>query len=573
MTAQQQSEPTSSTDASSTDAPITILVELRRKAELPSTDPLANALPADRPHLDLDTFTERYGADPEAIKAIEQIAAREGIEVLGVDQAASLARLRGAPSAVSRAFGAQSEQAGLADEDPAASDTTSAGAGDAVKQVLGTGTSAKATRSWLTRRQETSTTLSDHDGGSADPDDAPPRSYSAPQIAKLYDYPPYDGAGQCVGVIELWGGFTDADMTAYFSSLGLATPEIICVGENEPGKADTLSNMEVTMDVQIVGALCPRSRVVVYFPNSDIEDDCARYVDACARAIFDRDNRPSVLSVSWSFPEIIDNENGISTQFIDIVNRLLIAASWLGVTVCTSTGDSGSLNAALGPANQSAVVYPVPNFAATSPHALGCGGTTLEEAGGAIRSEIVWNRLAEHLSVAAGVESSVVFPMASGGGVSRQNPLPDYQQRAGVPPSYANVWKDGVLGKPTKYRGRGVPDVAANADLNTGWQFYFNGTWAVGGGTSVATPAWAALVTLINQGLGANQKPGTRAGWLNPLLYRLQIDEGAGVMRPITEGSNGGYSASPSRPWSACAGLGAPDGVALARALGAMSKA
>ena len=136
---------------------------------------------------------------------------------------------------------------------------------------------------------------------------------------------------------------------------------------------------------------------------------------------------------------------------------------------------------------------------------------------------------------------------ATGGGISDQFPVPDYQQNAGIPPS-ANS---------SKNVGRGVPDVAASADPNSGYAIRVDGEDAVVGGTSAVAPLWAGLVALLNQSIG---KP---VGFLNPTLYGLAPQ--SGVFRDITEGNNGAYSAGPG--WDACSGLGVAVGTKLLEAL------
>lgn len=103
--------------------------------------------------------------------------------------------------------------------------------------------------------------------------------------------------------------------------------------------------------------------------------------------------------------------------------------------------------------------------------------------------------------------------------------------------------------------GRGVPDIAGNADPNTGYVILLNGQKEVFGGTSAVAPLWSGLIALFNQKLG---KP---VGYLNPLLYN-QI---AGALRDITDGNNGAYKAGPG--WDACTGMGSPDGAKLLQAL------
>ena len=125
--------------------------------------------------------------------------------------------------------------------------------------------------------------------------------------------------------------------------------------------------------------------------------------------------------------------------------------------------------------------------------------------------------------------------------------MPAYQESAGIPAS-AN---------PSRNVGRGVPDVAANADPATGYSIRVDGEDAVAGGTSAVAPLWAGLVALLNQAIG---KP---VGLLNPTLYGF--DPQSGVFRDITEGNNGAYSAGPG--WDACSGLGVAVGTKLLQAL------
>jgi len=68
-------------------------------------------------------------------------------------------------------------------------------------------------------------------------------SFTPLQVAALYGYPSGSGEGQCVGLIELGGGYRPADLTTYFTGLGLNTPKVTAVsvdhGKNAPtGSAD-----------------------------------------------------------------------------------------------------------------------------------------------------------------------------------------------------------------------------------------------------------------------------------------------------------------------------------------------
>jgi kumamolisin len=153
---------------------------------------------------------------------------------------------------------------------------------------------------------------------------------------------------------------------------------------------------------------------------------------------------------------------------------------------------------------------------------------------GTVTSEVVWNEL----SAKEG---------AGGGGVSDQFTVPPWQASAGVPARSGGASGTG---------GRGVPDVAGNADPATGYQIYSGGKAQVVGGTSAVAPLWSALVARLAQATGK------RFGLLQPLVY-AGVAPGADVagFRDITSGSNGAYTAGPG--WDACTGLGVPDGAAL----------
>jgi kumamolisin len=211
-------------------------------------------------------------------------------------------------------------------------------------------------------------------------------------------------------------------------------------------------------------------------------------------------------------------------------------AAALGVTVCCAAGDAGS-----GDENpdQLAQLGEMPDglahadFPGSSPFVLCCGGTKLTGTGTSITSESVWN------------EDSV--RSATGGGVSDFFPVPQYQSMADIPPS-ANTGG---------HRGRGVPDVAGDADPATGYLVRVDGQEFVIGGTSAVAPLWAGLIALMNQKL---TRP---VGFLNPLIYQPLARDS---FRDVSSGNNGAYSAK--QGWDACTGWGTPIGAKLLQALG-----
>jgi kumamolisin len=272
------------------------------------------------------------------------------------------------------------------------------------------------------------------------------------------------------------------------------------------------------LDIEVIGAIAPGARIVAYFAdNTD-----AGFLNAITTAIHDNTNKPSVISISWGGPE-----SSWTQQAMTSMDDAFQSASALGITVCIAAGDNGSTDGVTDGASHV-------DFPASSPNVLACGGTRLSSSGTSISSEVVWN----DLSSSEG---------ATGGGVSDVFALPTWQSDAGVPPS-AN----------SNHRvGRGVPDVAGDADPTTGYDILVDGQSGAIGGTSAVAPLWAALIALINQ---SNGKP---AGFVNPTLYAS--GDTSGDFRDITSGNNGAYSAGPG--WDACSGLGSPNGGKLATAL------
>ncbi len=350
----------------------------------------------------------------------------------------------------------------------------------------------------------------------------PSSSFTPPQIAQLYDFPAgLDGTGECLAILELGGGYDPSDLQTYFSAIGVPGPTIRSVlvdgATNSPTGDPSGPDGEVALDIEVAGAVAPGAKIVVYFAPNTVQG----FLDAITKAVHDTVNRPSILSISWGSAEA-----NWTAQAMEQFDQAFRDASAVGVTVCVSSGDSGS-DGGVGD-GQAHVDFP-----ASSPYVLACGGTSVQVSGGSIVSEVVWND---------GPGNG-----ATGGGISTQFPVPSYQDGFPIPPS-AN---------PGGGTGRGVPDIAADADPNTGYQVRVDGTDTVVGGTSAVAPLWAGLIARLNQSLG---KP---VGFLNPNLYGPAYSDGA--FREITSGNNGAYSAGPT--WNACTGLGVADGTKILTAL------
>ena len=210
-------------------------------------------------------------------------------------------------------------------------------------------------------------------------------SYNPPQVAAMYGFPLGTGQGQCVAIIELGGGERSADLSTYFSQIGLrSAPNVTVVSvdqaTNNPTTASSADG-EVMLDIEVVGAVAPGANIAVYFtPNTD-----AGFLDAITTAIHDTTNKPSVISISWGGPE-----SNWTQQAMTAMDNAFQAAATMGITVCVASGDNGSRD--VPPGTRGAPGDHV-DFPASSPHVLACGGTNLQGSGTSITSETVWNEL------------------------------------------------------------------------------------------------------------------------------------------------------------------------------------
>ncbi len=445
-------------------------------------------------------FSRHHAADPAAVKLVRKFAREFNLKV-EPDPSSVLRRtiqLSGTAADVQTAFGVALEQKTINGVEYRVREggiQLPVSLIGAVEAVLGLDNRPQAKPHFRVRKPKPKPS-------------ADPSSYTPPQVAVAYKFPATaSGAGQTIGIIELGGGYRQTDLSAYFKTLGLITPGITSVsvdgGKNAPSTANS-SDGEVMLDIEVAGSVAPGVKIAVYFaPNTD-----QGFIDAITTAIHDATNKPSVLSISWGGPE-----STWTQQSLTALDAACQSAAALGITITVAAGDDGSTDGLTG--NNV-------DFPASSPHVLACGGTKLDANGAAIASEVVWNELANQEG-------------ATGGGVSTVFALPTWQANAKVPPAS------------TSTGGRGVPDVAGDADPTTGYSIRVDGETAVIGGTSAVAPLWAGLVAVANQQLG------TQVGFIQPLIYAANA---ASAFGDILTGNNGAFSAEPG--WDACTGLGSP---------------
>ncbi|MGI8762277.1 MAG: S53 family peptidase [Jatrophihabitantaceae bacterium] len=446
------------------------------------------------------------GADPADVTAVTDTLTALGLQITSADAASRLVRVHGSAEDMARVFGTRLEQTtsrapdgrSVAHRQRTGSLSVPAQLDGIVIAVLG-----------LDDRPQARAQFRIAAAGSVS------TSYTPLQLGEIYRFPANtDGAGQAIAIIELGGGYAQADLDAYFAGLGITGPAVTAAGvdgaSNQAGKDPRGADGEVLLDIEVAGALAPRAAFTVYFaPNTD-----AGFVDAVSAAVHATPS-PTAISISWG-----QSEDAWTAQARTALDSVFADAVTLGIAVTAAAGDNGSSDGVGDGKNHA-------DFPASSPHVLGCGGTTLhaDASSGAVSSETVWN------------DGSTGG--ATGGGVSDVFAQPQWQAGAGVP-----------------HTGRGVPDVAANADPQTGYQVRVDGSDLVIGGTSAVAPLWAALAARLAQATGAG---------LGPFATRLYQGVTAGHttsgFRDITSGNNGSFTAGSG--WDACTGLGVPDGTAL----------
>jgi kumamolisin len=366
------------------------------------------------------------------------------------------------------------------------------------------------------------------------------QALSPAQLSSHYNFPAGDGSGQAVAIAEFGGGYFASDLEAFCAKQGTPVPKVTTVSVNgapiytlaeiqqlpqQQQQEQMDDSVEVNMDVQIVAGLAPGAEQIVYFSTFDEQG----WVDLLGDVIERTPAAAVTLSISWGLAEDDPDWSAAARTAID---ERLQAAAAVGITVCVAAGDDGS-------ADQETDGHAHVDFPASSPHALAVGGTMLSG-----ETDVVWRQSPGERSGGGG---------ATGGGVSTVFARPAWQDV-----QIASI-NSGAID------GRVIPDIAALA----GPPFYdvvFTGQDQPNGGTSAATPLWAALIALL---AGAAQNP-WKPQFLAPLLYAAGPSGGAvgaAGCTDVTSGNNTsstlgkGYAAGPG--FDAASGWGVPNGRAL----------
>lgn len=490
---------------------LTVTVRLRRRPDAPPLpDPSA---PGPRKIISHADFAASYGAAQADVDQVTAFAKANGLKLVDANLARRSVILSGTVAQMNKAFGVDLAKYQTPTEVYRGREGAvqlPANLANIVEGVFGLDNRRMAKRAAVRSM--------------ATPKSAQP--LTPPQVAALYNFPSPPATNQTIGLLEFGGGYTPSDIQTFFQGLNLTTPTLTAVGvdgvSNSPGDAD--SDTEVALDIDVAGSVAQGASIAVYFAPWTEQG----WVDIVNNAIHPTAGQPtpSVLSISWGWPELEEADNLSWTQAaIDAVSATFQEAGAMGITILVASGDHGS-NCGISD-KKAHVSYP-----GSDPWITSCGGTILTNVSGSSFDQGTWQDNDN---------------WATGGGISDVfTTVPAWQENAKIPGS-AN---DG-------HAGRGIPDVAGNADSASGYNLTVDGqsTGAVGG-TSAVAPLYAGLVALFNANLT------TPVGFLNTILY-----SNPGVCQDINDGvSNATYSAPgyKSGPgWDACTGWGSINGAQL----------
>ena len=331
---------------------------------------------------------------------------------------------------------------------------------------------------------------------SPDTDATGPRAWNVRALCEAYGWPGALAGGGVIAIVELGGGWLASDLAAFCKANTIDIPTVTDVSvdgtRNAPG-VDTNADGEVALDVQVAAAAYSvatgkAATIRVYWSKDIAPAVRAAAADGC-----------DVCSISWGADEA--EWGAASAQDMEQAAAAAVAA---GMVVFAAAGDNDSSDGGPNAANVDAP--------ASCPHVIACGGTRKTPA-----EETVWND-----------NPGQTNGEGTGGGYSTLfQPL---------------AWQIGAPNGP----GRMVPDVAANADPETGYLVVLNGECSPTGGTSAVAPLYSGLFASF----------GTKLGWMAPILWRLPL-----CFNDITLGDNGAFRAA--RGPDACTGLGSPIGERL----------
>ena len=326
-----------------------------------------------------------------------------------------------------------------------------------------------------------------------------------------------DGTGQTIVLPEIDDLPNLSDLNKFATEFSLPPFDSLLTIKRDPSWGSPLKPQgETVLDLEIIHEVAPNAKLVIYLSAADFGHGDRAFDQMVT------DHLGSIISESLGACEP-DSPSGHRNTYAAIQDRAVAQ----GMSHFVASGDSGAYTCGedQGPAG---------SFPATLPTVTTVGGTTVfESVQGAYFKERAWG--------------SPLDESGTGGGPSHFYPIPDYQK------SVAQSAGNGL---------RQVPDVSAAGDPSTGFHIVFGGKDGQVGGTSAATPLWAATVALINQDL---KKKGLRpVGFANPAIYWMGAHQASFPANPfhdVTTGNNLLFDAGTG--WDFATGWGSMDGAAL----------
>jgi subtilase family serine protease len=474
------------------------------------------------------TFTARYGPSTATVAAIRSWASAHKLTVSSVSANRLLVRISGASPAVAEAlrthFGRfSSARTGAYTQITRAATLPKAFAAH-VSAILGLSSLARlsvpqpATRSkaglqalrrglhkaHLTLPTPTLPNLPGTTGAALPSSISYPSQYGPMDFWKMYDAPSSaTGSGQQLAIItEGDVSQPKKDLATFESHFGLPTVSWNQINVGTP-TSDTSGDDEWDLDSQYSTGFAPGvSQLDVYvgptLNDSDILNTINKWVT---------DDIAKQGSFSAGECEILAYAAG----FMSGLDTVLRQADAQGQSMFFSSGDTGATCPAVVGVNGVPVGIPDTNYPAASPYGIGVGGTSVLSPSGPF--ETAW--------------------YAGGGGAAYLEPTPAFQS--------------GTTYGGTPLVRRGVPDVSLDADPESGYEVYVNGTQEVIGGTSASAPSWQGIWARAQ---GAH---GGTLGFAGPVIYKT---EPATAFHDITLLGNG-FPALPG--WDYATGRGTPD--------------
>lgn len=401
-----------------------------------------------------------------------------------------------------------------------------------------------------------------------------PGNYLPADFAKFYHVQPlYDfgisGRGATIGIITL-NTFDPADAYSFWKQIGLTVSPTRITRVNVDGGETASSNNpngegETDLDTEYSGALAPNANLRVYIAPNITE---ANYINAFEAAA--SENIADTVSTSWGEPELdffydVATQTPGNTALLEVYHDAFLEMALQGQTLYAASGDSGAFDTvrgcpAFGTPSPKTPVCNAPyavDHPSSDPLITAAGGTT-RPFSAKLRDGITlsvdkerawsWDYISSE-AAAQGFGTAItladVFAVGDGGGVSSFWPTPWYQ--TGVPgitktkpgQTFAANFGSGSVVQtilPANFAGRNTPDLSANADPFSGYQYLQGGVvYGGNGGTSFVAPQLNGVTALYVEFLGQ------RVGQINPAFYQL----GNFVSSDIRTGDNWGYLAGP----------------------------